>query len=311
MSVFGLVCQLDGRPVLREDLERMARALALPEDHGGGQRLHGPCGMVHHRNPFTPEDRHDRQPYTDPGGRYWLLADVRLDNREALLKTFAIPATEADTTPDGRLVLLAFEKWGRDCPHHLLGDYAFAVWDSLEKSLFCACDPMGLRTLLYYRQDDFLAVATLSHGLHALPRIPRALARAGLIDYLALRPLELGKTLFEGIERVPAGYTLTASAGRHERARFWSLDGLKTIRLANVEAYREAFLDLFGQAVRTRTDPVSTVEAGHLASYFGMIADIAARVRRKLKWDPIAERFPDDPAANACLSSALRAPWRL
>lgn len=287
MSVFGLLCQFDGRPVAREDLERMGRALALPEDHGGGQRLDGPCGMVQHRNPFTPEDRHDRQPYSDAGGRYWLLADVRLDNREALLKTFAIPAAEADTTPDGRLVLLAFEKWGRDCPRHLLGDYAFAVWDSLEKSLFCACDPMGLRTLLYHRQGDFLALATLSQGLHALPRVPRALARAGLIDYLALRPLELGKTLFEGIERLPAGYSLSASAGRHERVRFWSLDGLKPIRLANDEAYREAFLELFEQAVRSRlraVGPVGISMSGGLdsSSVAALAADQLARAGQRL-----------------------------
>ncbi|HUT33855.1 MAG TPA: Gfo/Idh/MocA family oxidoreductase [Planctomycetota bacterium] len=67
----------------------------------------------------------------------------------------------------------------------------------------------------------------------------------------------------------------------------------------------------FVEGVRQRSDPVSTVEAGLLASYFGMIADIAGRVRRKVKWDPIAERFDNDAEATRLLSRPMRAPWTL
>jgi len=34
-------------------------------------------------------------------------------------------------------------------------------------------------------------------------------------------------------------------------------------------------------------------------------------VGRKLKWDPVAERFPDDPEANRLLMRFMRAPWQL
>jgi len=67
----------------------------------------------------------------------------------------------------------------------------------------------------------------------------------------------------------------------------------------------------FIESVRTRKDPVSTVEAGHKASYLGMIADISARLKRTLKWDPAEERFTGDPEANRMLSRPMRTPWRL
>ena len=67
----------------------------------------------------------------------------------------------------------------------------------------------------------------------------------------------------------------------------------------------------FLQCVRTRRDPVSPVEAGHKASYLGLIAEIAVRLKRKLKWDPAKEQFINDDEANRMLARPMRAPWHL
>jgi predicted dehydrogenase len=64
----------------------------------------------------------------------------------------------------------------------------------------------------------------------------------------------------------------------------------------------------FLEAVRERRDPVAPVEAGHVASYLGMIAESAGRLERELRWDPAAERFDDDEA-NRLLSRPMRVPW--
>ena len=63
------------------------------------------------------------------------------------------------------------------------------------------------------------------------------------------------------------------------------------------------------ESMRSRRDPVAPVEAGCRASYFGMIADIAARVRRPVRWDPVAERFENDAEASRLLVRPMRAPW--
>ena len=66
----------------------------------------------------------------------------------------------------------------------------------------------------------------------------------------------------------------------------------------------------FFAAVRSRRDPVAPVEAGHVASTLGLVAEIAARLSRPLRWDWRTERF-EDPEANRLLARTLRAPWRL
>jgi predicted dehydrogenase len=68
----------------------------------------------------------------------------------------------------------------------------------------------------------------------------------------------------------------------------------------------------FLNSVRTGSDPVSNVEAGHQASYLGMVAEIAGRLRRKLRWDPVRESFQDAPeAATRRLDRPMRAPWKI
>ena len=67
----------------------------------------------------------------------------------------------------------------------------------------------------------------------------------------------------------------------------------------------------FFHSIRTRRDPVSPVEAGHAASTLGNVADIALRLRRKLKWDPAQDRFPGDDEANAMLARPARSPWTI
>ncbi|HUS92383.1 MAG TPA: hypothetical protein VM695_11065 [Phycisphaerae bacterium] len=41
------------------------------------------------------------------------------------------------------------------------------------------------------------------------------------------------------------------------------------------------------------------------------VGNIAMDLGKKLRWDPAAERFPDDDTANGLLSRALREPWHL
>ena len=67
----------------------------------------------------------------------------------------------------------------------------------------------------------------------------------------------------------------------------------------------------FLDCVRSRRDPIAPVEAGHKASYLGLVPEIACRLRRKLKWDPVKEQFADDREANQMLARPMRSPWHL
>jgi predicted dehydrogenase len=63
--------------------------------------------------------------------------------------------------------------------------------------------------------------------------------------------------------------------------------------------------------VRSRATPVADVEIGHRSASVCHLGNIARWTGRRLRWDPIAERFPDDPDANRHLDRERRAPWVL
>jgi hypothetical protein len=63
--------------------------------------------------------------------------------------------------------------------------------------------------------------------------------------------------------------------------------------------------------VRSRERPVADVEIGHRSITVCHLANIARAVGRPLRWNPAAERFVDDPAADALLVRERRRGFEL
>jgi len=67
----------------------------------------------------------------------------------------------------------------------------------------------------------------------------------------------------------------------------------------------------FLDCVKSRRDPYFPAEVGHRCCSVSHLGNIAMELGRKLRWDPQAERFPDDEQANRMLSRAQRQPWTM
>ncbi|MEN6535934.1 MAG: gfo/Idh/MocA family oxidoreductase, partial [Bryobacteraceae bacterium] len=79
------------------------------------------------------------------------------------------------------------------------------------------------------------------------------------------------------------------------------------IHLYKSENHYENFID----CVLSRKEPIAPVEHGHRSITIAHIGNIALRLGRNLKWDPVAERILNDDEANRMLSRPMRAPWSL
>ncbi len=67
----------------------------------------------------------------------------------------------------------------------------------------------------------------------------------------------------------------------------------------------------FLECVKTRGQPISSIESAVRSDTICHLDDIAIRLGRKLRWDPAKEEFLNDEAANRLLTRPLRSPWRL
>jgi hypothetical protein len=63
----------------------------------------------------------------------------------------------------------------------------------------------------------------------------------------------------------------------------------------------------FFDCVEGRRTPLSDVASQHRSISTCHLANIAIRLGRTLKWDPVLERFPEDAEANGYLSRPQRA----
>ena len=99
----------------------------------------------------TPESLYEKLPLVSPHSGNIITADARIDNREELFLKLKITDK---SIPDSTLILAAYDKYGKDCVHHLIGDFAFAIWNANKEELFCARDHMGVKPFYYYLDND-------------------------------------------------------------------------------------------------------------------------------------------------------------
>jgi len=83
--------------------------------------------------------------------------------------------------------------------------------------------------------------------------------------------------------------------------------GPDEIHVPHSTDHRRNFLN----AVRTGRRSISHIDAAVRAEMVCQQADIAIRLRRKVRWDPEQETFPGDDAANRMLARPMRSPWHL
>ncbi|MEI9804205.1 MAG: asparagine synthase-related protein [Pseudolabrys sp.] len=278
MSVIAGLWRLDDRPDAADGCARMLAAQEMYGRDGGAQWADGPVALGRRLTRLLPEDTFDRQPLLGAGGKFVLVADVRLDNRDDLAPALGIPSERARGLCDAAILLAAFEKWDDDCCDRLIGDYAFALWDANNKRLLLARSPMGHRPLHFHRGKDFFAFASMPKGLHTLPEVPYAPDEDKVAELLALLPdADNTHSFFAGIERVLPGHLVTIAAAGVATRRHWQPQR-RTIKLRGAEEYTQAMRHHLDEAVRCRLRATTEIGA-QLSGGFDSAAVVTTAAR--------------------------------
>ena len=242
------------------------------------------AGLAHQALRVTPESRYEDQPVVDEEAGLVLVADARIDNRDELLCTLRRDlrrSVRSDVITDVDLILAAYRRWGTDCAAHLLGDFAFAVWDQRRRQLFAARDPMAMRPFYYRIEAHRVLFGSEVKQILAAPGVPREIFEPMVAMHLCGRFDRLDWTFFEGIAQLePAHALIVTPDGGHRTWRYWDIDPDHQIRYKNEQDYVAHFRELFKKAVRCRLrshKPVGLFLSGGLDS--GSIASMAGHLK--------------------------------
>ncbi|MES2902596.1 MAG: asparagine synthase-related protein [Pseudomonadota bacterium] len=253
----------------------------------------------------TPEALVEKLPLTDPATGCTITADVRLDNREELIAALGLGG-ETRTIGDGELILRAYLEYGEDCPVHLLGDFAFVIWDPRANVLFCARDHMGMRQLIYHHSPEWLfAFSTEAEALVGHPLVPRRINEGRIADFLDdLEGIDFTSTFFEEVFRLPPAHTLIIERNILSLRRYWQLSGQPELQLDDDNAYAEAFLDVLTKAVQCRlrsAGPVGSMVSGGLDS--SSVAAVAGRLKMAGGAGPLPTFSGVGPDSSTCIET--------
>jgi len=222
MSALAGRWNFDGNPDADASCKRMLAAQQMYGPHDVRQWSDGPLAIGRRLFRTVPEDVHDRQPLHSADGRLALVADVRLDNRDDLSSDLGLPGDQAARLCDAAILLASLERWGEAALDRLVGDFAFALWDSGAQKLLLARDFLGLRPLHYHRGKGFFAFATMPKGLHALPDVPYAPDEQAMTEFVTLMPEGGTQSFFKDIAVVEAGHCVTVTRDGINARRYWN-----------------------------------------------------------------------------------------
>jgi asparagine synthase (glutamine-hydrolysing) len=218
MSGIAGIFYLDGRPAEQETIDQMVGAM----EHRGPDGIYawreGSVALGHCMLHTTPESLHENLPMTSRDGHLVLTADARIDNRDELMRILDVRPMNERPVTDSDLIMAAYQHWGKECPKHLLGAFAFALWDKRAHELFMARDHFGVRPLFYALDEDRRLVfaseirALISHNL-----VDRRVNQQRVADYLLFLLDNKEYTFFENISRLnPGGWMLVGDQARKE-----------------------------------------------------------------------------------------------
>ena len=265
-AITGLIA-LDRHPVAASDLERMVETMSHRGPDGRHVWVEGDAGLGHCMLHTTPESLTERLPLRL--GDLAITADARLDNRAELMRALGTDG-RAESVSDSELILEAYLRWGENCPGHLLGDFAFAIWNTARRELFCARDHFGVRPFYYYHQAGRRFVfGTEIKSILALADVPRHLDEAKIADYMLASFEDKARTFYLDINRLPPASTLAIGSGGVRIRQYWALEPEREIRLKSDDEYAEAYRGHFVEAVSCRLRsafPIGSMLSGGLDS---------------------------------------------
>jgi asparagine synthase (glutamine-hydrolysing) len=267
MSGIAGMIHLDGRPADRALIESLTASLAFRGPDGQRVWTGASVALGHTLHKTTFEAESECQP-ASLDGQVWIAADARIDARQDLVRELGLPQS-ALTRPDCELILHAYARWGEDSVSHLVGDFAFAIWDARSRKLFCARDPFGVKPFYYAHIAGTLVFSNTLDCIRRHPAVSDKLNELAIADFLLFDfNQDSATTTFADIRRLPPAHVLVATADRVHARPYWSLPEGERIRYRRTRDYVEHFRCLLEAATgdRLRTKRAAVFMSGGLDS---------------------------------------------
>ncbi|MEA2358151.1 MAG: hypothetical protein QOI62_1411 [Solirubrobacteraceae bacterium] len=246
------ILNTDGAPVDRNVLQAMTRALAHRGPDGEGMHFDGSLAFGHRRLAIIDPTPAGHQPMVSADGRWVLNYNGEVYNFRELRAELEHAGSRFRSHCDSEVVLEALVRWGADAIGRFNGMFAFALWDAERREMLLARDRYGIKPLYLTHAGRALLFGSEVKAFLCHPAFRAELDREALLEYFTFQNIFTDRTLFAGVQTLPAGTLLRVPASARELPtpeRYWDFDFQE--RLSDPEPELIEELDrLFSGAVK-------------------------------------------------------------
>jgi asparagine synthase (glutamine-hydrolysing) len=213
-GIAGCLALAEGTKPDADWTSRAARRIAHRGPDDEGLYSDGDVALAARRLAVIDPGPGGHQPMRSADGRYWMVYNGEVYNTAEL----AARLRERGITPrggsDSEILLESYALEGKDFLRRLRGMFAFAIWDTRNRELFCARDPFGIKPFYYTHAENgtqfrFASERKALAGPGEVSVIdPNALRR-----YLAFQYVPPPLTMTPPARALPPGHFLVARAG--------------------------------------------------------------------------------------------------
>jgi asparagine synthase (glutamine-hydrolysing) len=265
------VLKFDGSHPDRGQLSRMIATLNHRGPDAHGVHVSGSAGLAHARLSII-DLQSGGQPMSTADGNLWITFNGEIFNYLELREELQGKGHRFVTRSDTEVILHAYREYGADCVKHFNGQWAFAIWDAADATLFLSRDRAGVRPLFYAVTKDSFLFASEIKALFACPEISKELDPRGIDQVFTFWSTIPPRTAFRDVLQLPPGHSLTVKNNSVQVESYWSVPYQRDGEFCcngNEGALAEELLHLLQDAtrIRLRSDvPVGAYLSGGLDS---------------------------------------------
>lgn len=247
-------------------LDRMSSRIAHRGPDGAGIWIdrEAQVGLAHRRLAIIDLSDEASQPMSAVNGRYKVVFNGEIYNfmsfERELLERGYVYNTRSDTAVLGPL----YDAFGPKMLPMLNGIFAFAIWDSKERSLFLARDHVGAKPLYFCNGSDYFAFASELKSLLAIPSLDMAIDESAIFDYLTKLWSPGMGTPLKSVRKLPPGQCILLKSGHTVQASWLESAAATVPSYPGAEGYGRALDHLLRTVVSDQC--ISDVPVGAFLS---------------------------------------------
>ncbi|MCP4710952.1 MAG: asparagine synthetase B, partial [Planctomycetes bacterium] len=146
-GICGIYYLDQNRLVDPQQLNKMTQILHHRGPDDEGFYIKNNIGLGHKRLSIIDLSAAGHQPMPNEDERYWIVFNGEIYNYLELRQRLIARGHVFRSHTDTEVILHLYEDEGPQCLPYLNGMFAFAIWDTVEQTLFAARDHFGIKPL--------------------------------------------------------------------------------------------------------------------------------------------------------------------